>query len=112
MGEVSKRANRRAKWKGLIEQWEQSGLSLAKFAAMHNVGQSTLSRYKALFGRKLSEDQGTEETPPLLLPVIPTDSNPAQLPLEIVLRNGCVLRCNVHDHPTILTHLLRALESL
>lgn len=36
------------KWTGIIENQEKSGLSLAKWCALNNVGLSTLSHYKKI----------------------------------------------------------------
>lgn len=101
---------RHTKWKELLEEWGSSGMSLAKFAQMHKVGLSTLTRYKARFGPSTTSQQHVSG--PRIVPVVPQPATVSCHSVELVLRNGCAVRLTLQNDPTVLTQLLRCMESL
>jgi len=100
---------RRQKWRALLEEWQNSGLSLAAFAEQHKVGLSTLTRYKTLF---FPTTVPAEDLPPKFLPV-QSDTTPTSVstPCEVLVRNGPFVFIHGQFLLTDLRRLLACLES-
>jgi transposase-like protein len=93
-------------WRGWVQQWQQSGLSVRAFCDRHGLAEPTFYAWRRL----LQQRQGTGET---FLPVRlrqEEESAPTGC-IEVVLAGGCRLRVGPGCDPATLRQLLAVLEA-
>jgi len=104
---------RREVWAKRVERWKESGLTAAEFAAEMGLNPRTLAHWKWYLGRERASRP--QPTPPKFVEVVtPTAiaTDPAAdktEPLELVLRDGLVVRVPPRFDQAALHRLLVAL---
>ena len=104
-----------AKWAGRIEQLEESGLSLRKFAEREGIKAGTLSFWKWKLAQRARGRGQAPRVAPLqfveLTAQVPAAPSPA-MSLELVLRSGLTVRVPNGFHAAELVRLVDVLEEV
>jgi transposase len=99
----SKKGEAEKKWRGVLESWDGSGLSLRAFAIREGLNVGSLCAWR----RRLSPDGATSTS---FVPVVVSDSATRSTEgFEVVLRDGMALRIPPDFDEATLARLLRAL---
>lgn len=100
--------DRREKWKLLIDEQEQSGLTQEAFCKQHNLNQATFTHYRGLFrGRKSVQPKiATSVFTPINI-TKPTTSNE----IRITLPNGFLCTFSVDINPNRIKEIVENILS-
>jgi transposase len=83
----------RAQWSTRVNKWKRSGLDMAEFARREGIEAKQLGWWRWKLGStQVAESASAPEPRFLPVHVMASQSPPAAAPIEIVLRNGCVVR--------------------
>lgn len=83
----------RAEWSARVKKWERSGLAVAEFARREGVNAKLLGWWRwKLESTQIAAPASAPEPRFLPVHVMASPSPAAAAPIEIVLRNGCVVR--------------------
>lgn len=99
------RQAREARYRALLDEHADSGLSLKQFAARKGIPYTTLISWR----KKLRDQTSTPATPPQLLPVKLID-RPADAAFDLQLPGGRTLRIPPRFCPDALDRLLAVLD--
>lgn len=99
------RTTKRTRWtvadaRGLLSQWEVSGLSLRQFAEQQGVQVQRLQRWK----------QVLDNTPARGFVEVPLGHSRPTAPVEVILERGVVVRVSESTSIPLAVELLNALE--
>ena len=102
---------KRARMRGLVEQWRASGEPLSRFAGRHGLTENGFRYWNERFGRKHPR-RGPCSTPPVFTPVRVVDDAGAvgSVALEIRLAGGDVIRAGQELPAERLASVIRALR--
>lgn len=109
-----------AHWQSLLEEWKRSGQSQADFCALRSIPMGKFRWWKGHIvkrGARMESRRNAGEKPsfvPVAVHAGLDESPPGErdaLPLEVVLRSGCVVRVPAGFDETCLVRLIAALES-
>jgi len=87
--------NKRRDWKQVIEDWQDSGMSITGFCAKNHISTSCFHKYKTLY---INESKQSEEK--LFTPVIMIEE-----PCVTFKINGVTISCDTKDLPLFLRSL-------
>ncbi len=106
-------SDRAAYWRGVVEAWRRSGVSVAAFCRRRDLAEPTFYVWR----RRLEDAQGTRPGTPAFVRVpVRVVSSPAapagRTSVELTLRGGRVLRIQADFTPQSLAELAAAVEGL
>ena len=91
-------------WRDAVEQWEGSGLSIARYCRREGLALSTFTLWK----RRLASDGRSSLIP---VEVVIDDQGMSNVPFEVVLRSGHVVRVPPGFDDASLSRLVAILET-
>jgi transposase len=96
-------------WRQVLRRWRQSGLSVRRFCTREDIAEPTFYFWRAEIARR---DQPAAEAPPPFVPIhVRPEVAPAPGPfLDVLLRNGRVVRVAPGFDPALLRQLLAVAE--
>jgi hypothetical protein len=99
-------------WRGLVEGWRRSGLSVRQWCAKHHVSEPSFYAWHRELQRRDARGRVSVEASPLLLPVTIAagPSAPSAAPLEIELPGAVRLHVRPDCDPALLAEAIRALR--
>jgi hypothetical protein len=96
-------------WRGLLQQWQRSGLNPRAFCARQGISQPSFYAWRREIALRDQQATTTPQAPNPTFVKLAVETAPSSA-LEVVLANGRLLRVHCSCDPDLLRQVLRLLE--